>query len=167
MKTKKYILLFLLVVFCISDCKKYPDGPRISLLTKMCRITGVWDVEYYEVDGIDSTSYILNSPYYYRLYFQRGHKSCIGDGFSPLDLIFVNKNISAGCAGWGLSRSKEILGIDIAFSTAGFHPLGGAWKDSSWEIQRLTNKELWLKQSSTKYYPHINFMKLKKISEKP
>ena len=77
MKYRKYILLFLLVAFCFTDCKKYPEGPTFSLRTKMARITGVWDVEYYEASGIDSTSYVLSSPCYCQYYFSMNTKQIL------------------------------------------------------------------------------------------
>lgn len=44
MKTISKILSVAVVAFAIvlSSCGKYPDGPKISLKTKMARITRVW-----------------------------------------------------------------------------------------------------------------------------
>ena len=54
---KKILLLFITIVL-LYGCKKYPDGPAISLLSKESRITGEWDVEYFSVNGYDSTEYL-------------------------------------------------------------------------------------------------------------
>ena len=42
MKILKYILFFLFVVFCITDCKKYPDNKGIHLRTVNNRLSGGW-----------------------------------------------------------------------------------------------------------------------------
>ena len=44
MKTILKISLALVIAFTVvlSSCGKYPDGPKISLKTKMARITRVW-----------------------------------------------------------------------------------------------------------------------------
>jgi len=49
--------MLLLVFFaCIfSTCKKYSEGPSISLRSKNQRVVGVWDIKKYLVDGADST----------------------------------------------------------------------------------------------------------------
>lgn len=41
----KFILSILAVAFVLSGCKKYEEGPGLSLLTKKSRITGLWEVE--------------------------------------------------------------------------------------------------------------------------
>ncbi|MBI4929161.1 MAG: hypothetical protein HY841_00240 [Bacteroidetes bacterium] len=169
-KIISYCLLFCFCTLFFTTCKKYPEGPKVSLRTKMARITGVWDVEYYEVDGIDSTSYILNSPYYYRYYFQRGPGACISKEMHPLDLIMVNQVSQKHCCGWDISDSKDYIYIEVPAASQfySFFPLGGIVK-GGWDIQRLTNKELWLKLSDiyVKYHNHNYYMKLKKVSEKP
>ena len=46
MKTKKYILLFLFVVFCFTTCKKYPDDVKSPHLQKPeKRIGGPWSIK--------------------------------------------------------------------------------------------------------------------------
>ncbi len=170
---RKYLLVFLFIAFCITDCKKYPEGPTISLRTKMARITGVWDVEYYEANGIDSTSYVLSSPCYCRYYFSNSSNKShpVAYGFS-----FRNSASPGSCGGdngwWGWSDKKTSIGL-YATLFGGFTPIGAYGNGAIWDIQRLTNKELWLKMNSDNpsynyAYSHKNYyMKLKKVSEKP
>lgn len=48
----------------LSSCKKYPDGPLLSLRTRTHRLVGTWEVESYIVYGIDSTGYLKSSSFY-------------------------------------------------------------------------------------------------------
>ncbi len=50
--------LFLLVFTCIllSSCKKYEDGPLVSIRSKTDRLSNFWMVDSYTVDGEDSTN---------------------------------------------------------------------------------------------------------------
>lgn len=164
-KIISYYLLFCFA-FLLITCKKYPEGPLLSLRTKMARITGVWEVEYYEVDNIDSTSHLVASPYSYGFYFQKGPSSCVGDGMHPLDLLMNNQDPSR-CGGWDLSTNKNSILIGLNSSAIGFFPIMVEWKGRSWEIKRLTNKEFWLQLPPDNANPHSYYMKLKKMSEKP
>jgi len=171
-KRISYCLLLLFITGIFSTCKKYPDGPRLSLRTKMARITGVWDLEYYEVDGIDSTNYVLNSPYYCRYYFKSENKPCRGDvSDHRFNLIAVNQSTVGSCCGWDWDNNKATIGIDIIIETTGFLAIGAYTGGGRWDVQRLTNKELWLKMSEKRWgnFVYSNrkyYMKLKKVSEK-
>lgn len=45
------ILLILPYIFLFIGCSKYEDGPVISLNLKKARLTNVWKIENYTVDG--------------------------------------------------------------------------------------------------------------------
>ena len=173
MKKIKIILLLVFLLGIFTTCHKYPDGPAISFRTKMCRITGVWDLQYYEVDGFDSTSYVLNSPYYCRYYFQSGDKPCRGDESDHrFNLIAIRQGTVDACCGWAWDNSKATIGIDIIIETPGFLSIGAYTGGGRWDIQRLTNKELWLQMSNQRWGNFVYgnrkyYMRLKKISEKP
>jgi len=47
-------VLFCLMIF--ASCKKYPDGPLISLQSKMARLARVWTTEQVILNGSDITS---------------------------------------------------------------------------------------------------------------
>jgi hypothetical protein len=66
MKTKNKItgLFLLLAAFAIptiQSCKKYPEGPALSLRTREERVANTWKVENYKINTTDYTS--LTSDY--------------------------------------------------------------------------------------------------------
>jgi hypothetical protein len=49
-------IVFLLIVFAAAGCKKYDEGPLLSLRTKAVRLQNTWKVESYTYNGADQTS---------------------------------------------------------------------------------------------------------------
>jgi hypothetical protein len=59
MNIKKTIALSLFASICmvtIQSCKKYEDGPMISLLSRTARVANTWKVDNYKVNDTDFTS---------------------------------------------------------------------------------------------------------------
>jgi hypothetical protein len=55
----KLLLKSLLILFVLNTfygCKKYPDGPAISLISKKERISNTWHVANYYENGTDKTT---------------------------------------------------------------------------------------------------------------
>ena len=154
MKEKAVLCTLISIIIAFSGCKKYPDGPAISLLSKESRITGEWDVEYFSIDGYDSTSY-LKSQTFYGKYF-------LSSEMEASHKLFIFKSISDdpndnGHGLWMFLNHKESLYINFE----NYHGAStGAYRAKSvvWEIRRLKNKELWLK---TLYNGKENFIKFK------
>ena len=143
LKRFTYFLLLVFVASTLTTCKKYPEGPNFTLRTAMCRITGVWDVTYYEANGIDSTSYVFNSPCYCRYYFS---KSRSGDNSYDLSLRSVDSLGYCGSGGeWSFYNKYKNVEIVIAGYAGSFSPIGAYGRTACWEIQKLTKEELWLK----------------------
>lgn len=44
----------------MQACKKYPEGPTFSLRSPSQRIIGEWNLNYYNINGIDSLDKFLN-----------------------------------------------------------------------------------------------------------
>lgn len=66
-----FVLLCIVSLF-FSSCRKYDDctaWPTFSSAEAVL-LKGVWRIERYEVNGIDSTDYILSNPYYADIKFQ-------------------------------------------------------------------------------------------------
>ncbi|MCC6371862.1 MAG: hypothetical protein IT236_12710 [Bacteroidia bacterium] len=52
------ILLSLQLLAMLSSCKKYPEGPALSLRTRAERLANTWKVDNYKIDGSDFTSLV-------------------------------------------------------------------------------------------------------------
>lgn len=57
-----HLILSLFILFlmapAIQSCKKYPDGPALSLRSKTERLSNTWKVENYTINGSDFTSIV-------------------------------------------------------------------------------------------------------------
>lgn len=62
MKTKVFILILVMFGLTFSSCKKYEDGPALSLKSKNARLTGEWKLVSYSYERI-STSGTSTSTY--------------------------------------------------------------------------------------------------------
>ena len=56
---KNYIILFFALALILLGCKKYEEGPALSLRSEENRLLGLKQIEKYTVDGVDSTSSIF------------------------------------------------------------------------------------------------------------
>lgn len=56
------VLLFTVLV-AASGCKKYEDGPSVSLIPRTERLCNTWQVFSCNVNGSDMTSYYVNTHY--------------------------------------------------------------------------------------------------------
>ncbi len=50
------ILIAGLTIPTMQSCKKYPEGPSISLQSRTERVTNTWRVDNYKINGNDHTS---------------------------------------------------------------------------------------------------------------
>ena|SRR5688572_21650890 len=127
MKIKNRVIAFLLFSFLagtiITSCKKYEDGPALSLATKKSRITGDWKIENITYDGEDVTAFYL---------------LFLGNGV----FISINKDqsymIETDKGTWSFSGDKESLILD---------PEDAKDETTVHKILRLTKKELWLQDT--------------------
>lgn len=55
-----FILLSGLLIITNTGCKKYPEGPAVSLTSKTERVANTWRVDYYLINGKDYTSSVTN-----------------------------------------------------------------------------------------------------------
>lgn len=62
MKNKKQfavlIIFAVMMMIGIEGCKKYPDGPMISLKSRTERVANNWKVESCNINGNDHTSFV-------------------------------------------------------------------------------------------------------------
>lgn len=132
-------LLFLFIAFCFASCTKYPEGGAVSRFTPSeKRVIGKWEVESFLIDGSDSISQL----------------TCIKYNFFRVerDQQMGSEGCTVGGAGgeWGFKNHKRNLEITVEIYSGAKTPFPATntWGDVSilsWEIQKLTNDQMWLK----------------------
>ena len=142
---KKHLILLLVLPLIIIGCKKYEDGPLISLRTKETRLVGNWNSEN---DSIKTKfSFEKNGSFEQLVY-------------STSDLFKYSKK-----GNWKFTDKKENITVDwTLYSTNGFNYSGKNGKvipdtdtiyvnniiigKTKYKIFRLTMKELWIGDES-------------------
>ena len=165
---KKIIFFFVIVVFIINaSCKKYPDGPLLSLHSKLERLCRTWDVSTFTINGVDSTSYLKNQIFYGTYQFLTPQ----GDEPGMANYITKNSNYQ-GLGSWDFSNRKKSIILYFDFHGSPYFGKIGPYRygfgsDSTsttnnitWDIMRLEEKELWLQ---TKYNGKQYFVKFNSI----
>ena len=118
--------------FTFSGCGKYEDGPSISLLTKKARVAGTWGVEKYMVNGVDQTAAWRQVYSSENLIFDKAgtysatYNTILGPFTDAGTWAFINDN-----ANLQLISSSANSVADV------------------WEIIRLTNSELWVRETGS------------------
>lgn len=108
----------LITVINFSSCKKYEDGPTLSLRTKMSRITGEWEVVRIGNQSFPYGGYSLEMEF---------------DKSGDITYTYSYGTYSYSYSGdWEFSNDKEE--IELTFDN----------NIQELEILRLTNDELWL-----------------------
>ncbi len=119
------IIFVVFIVFSVS-CNKYEEGPAISLLTKKARITGIWEFSEKTPDwGMAGN-----------LCFEKDG-TCYLEWNSGSIEFFADRNFGE----WEFDNKKENLLIKSLTDSI----------NNTYEIIKLTNKELKLQVSDKKY----------------
>jgi hypothetical protein len=63
MKKKNILVLGLIIISLMAACKKYPNGPLISLESRTARVANVWKMGQVMLNGSDVTSTYTNINY--------------------------------------------------------------------------------------------------------
>jgi hypothetical protein len=126
---KSVIKISVLIIALSSifiSCKKFEDGPLISLRTKKARISHNWAIEKVTVNGEDKTS---------------DYQTLLGPNYE-LDIEKGGKYHTSGLVTdegtWEFGEDKD----DIRFDSD--QP---GTQEQSFHILRLTSKEFWAKQT--------------------
>ena len=112
----------------LTSCKKYVDGPAISLRSKKARLQGDWQIDSYSVNGVDKTSELKT------LYGANFRWDIEKDGHYKMSGTFTSSGT------WKFGEDKD----DVYFLSTDTGSV-----EESYRILRLANKELWLRQIET------------------
>lgn len=153
----KKILLLTIIASMFFACKKYEDGPTISLRTKEKRLVGKWELTESNIDSITQVAEIV-------IEFEDDGTASLTPFIKTNSPISIGGNISMN-AEWKWTYKKEgiqmsvdtksitdlLIGFDIPFDIDPSY-LQMIQSEYEFEIMRLTNKELWLKYDGDKIW---------------
>lgn len=129
----KKTILFLAIVLTVigNGCKKYEEGPALSLRSKKGRVDNTWKIEKYYENGVDLTAALLAVDDVTIDLTKDGHVT-----WTEVDVQSGNGSTQTGS--WEFTSKKESILIQIS----GGMSFSGTGNDI-WNILRLKNKELW------------------------
>lgn len=135
----KYLTIILAAALIIpmTSCKKYEDNPLIVLGSKKSRIANTWVIEKAYKNGDD----ITDNYDQYSVYFSKNGDSKIAANYSYGS--FSAEFETDGT--WRFTDQKETLEVDYKNNAA----------DNSYQILKLTNKELWLREKGKEIELHL------------
>jgi hypothetical protein len=129
-------------------CTKFKEDSFISLRRPEHRLYGTWHVDYYEIDGIDSTDYFYKSQYTatqnINFYYSKEDEGYICDWGGLKTFYWVDKKKMH----WACYYIPNKSGI--------------AFKQYIMSISKLYKNDFWV--SGDEYGKHY-FIKMKKISK--
>lgn len=121
--------VLLSVMLLMTACRKYPDGPNFSFVSKEQRVVNNWVVDQLYRNDIEETG-LYDS---YTMVFTEG-----GRLTWTLDLRDVDPVVIA--ASWELASVKEQLKLTYDEKD----PISGETRLLFMDIRRLTEDEMWL-----------------------
>jgi hypothetical protein len=120
--------LLIVIVFLITSCTKYEDGPLITFRSKTKRLCKTWSYQsiIYTEQGITVTT---NLPKY-KMTFNK-------DGLYLQDDGYTGNWKFSGDVGLEINKRKQN---------------NDTIENIVWEITRLSNKELWLRKNKEEHH---------------
>jgi hypothetical protein len=128
-KTQFSALLFAVILLTVLPaCKKYPEGPGLSMRSKKARVANEWKIaNAFEISGgVNTTSDYINETWEFT---KKGE-------FYERDNGVIDKTGT-----WEFIADKEAIQILIP----GKNP-------KNYTILKLKNKEMWLRDSDEEYH---------------
>ncbi len=137
---KKTILILIVMTLVVASCKKYEEGPAISLRSKTARVCGIWTVEKMfenEIEVLDETQ------------IQWEFKSDGTGTRQSTDPLIGTTNVAFS---WSFIKDKSSLEIILTI------PSVQLTMTEEWEILKLKDKSMWVK---TTLYDNLYEYRLK------
>ncbi len=115
----------------LTSCKKYEEGPALSLMSKKARVAGTWEIEAYLENGVDKTTEYRQGV---------SSETLVYDKDGTYTVSFTTPIGTFNDAGtWEFINDK--LEIKSQSNTSGSDP-------DTVVIVRLKNKEMWVKEKT-------------------
>lgn len=122
------IVIALITAFGVVTCKKYEDGPALSLRTKTARVANTWKVEHAFEIGTGSVT-------------TSDHANETWELTRKGEYIKRDNNAIDESGSWKFISDKEALEIQRVDKSTKYYT-----------ITRLKNNEMWLKDSDEEYH---------------
>jgi hypothetical protein len=129
---RKTLLVFIVAVLALSGCKKYPDGPWISLLTKKYRLAEDWKKTKIYKNGSDITTQYLS-------HIQHESFNLDKSGNFNYSITTDASSLSYG-GNWTFNSDKTVLFFSYF--------LGQQSITDTYLILRLKEHDMWLQQTT-------------------
>ncbi len=132
---KKLFVLFSIITtaLLLSECKKYPEGPSVSFRSKKERIANNWKLSKYYENDVDLTANFNT------VYTKFSFNTTKGGDYTISRQIYSLANTTESGT-WTLASDKKTFSLFPKSITVGAVP-----NSSSWQILKLYEKELWLR----------------------
>lgn len=127
-KSISIICITALSLTTFNSCKKYPDGPAFSLMTKKARLCGSWQMEKYIVDGTDQTTFFYTVLPGYVIEVKKDE---------TYTSTYIAGTIETGK--WEFTNNKKDLKTTV----------NNTGEVVVQQILKLENKALWIKHTET------------------
>ncbi len=138
MKRNKIILsLIIIIVLSIASCKKYPDGPFLSLRSKTERVANAWRVG----QAIDNGSDVTSDYNKYELTTTKGGNASLSAKYKFLGINY--EYVTNGT--WVFVSDKEKISFNFENDDA----------DAVYQILKLKEDEMWLKKDGGTLELHL------------
>jgi hypothetical protein len=138
MKTRKNVWpLLLVLIIATTGCKKYDDGPTISLRTKTERVANNWKVGQAYEDGKDVTSDYNR----YELNTTKGGNASLSAKYK-----FAGNNFDFTTEGtWSFVNDKKKISFNFDNNDA----------DGVYQILKLKEDEMWMRKDGETLELHL------------
>lgn len=139
MKLYHYLLSITIILILFVGCKKYEEGPSMSLRTPEKRIEGWWKVTEFNIDDINYTG--LNNDSCVDMIIFGGDDT---DNYLSITFFYIPDSYLVGS--WDLIDKKKKIRLNF-ISNPDFSKGNGPFLydiSSTWDIKRITNEDLWI-----------------------
>lgn len=138
MKTKHILAPLIFIIFLsLTSCKKYPNGPAFSLLTKKERVSNNWKV----AQAFDNGTEVTSDYNKYELNLTKSGNASLSAKYSIFGTNF--EYVTNGK--WLFVSEKEKLSFDFDNNDA----------DKVYKILKLEEEEMWIKEDAGSLELHL------------
>lgn len=140
---KKSKITFAFLIGCLTiglvatSCKKYDDGPTVSLTSRTERVANTWIIGYAEEDGQNVSSEFNQ----YELFLNSSGDATLDANYTVFGTTYQDQTTGT----WVFTNEEANLKLDFQDDS----------QDGEYRILRLTNDELWLKDISQNLELHL------------